>query len=525
MINGHEIMMGRTANEVVANLPTRVSHRVWQWINETPAAIALQEAARSWTYADLGLAVNDAQQHLIDHQVRGGDRLILVCENACVLAAFVLAASDLDAWVVPVNARMSGAELDAILDDCQPRHVIYTVEASSTARKHAERHNASFAQHPRWGEFAFSGTLDSSPEPVCQSGQDQVFAMIYTSGTTGKPKGVMLTHNNVAFVAALSAANRGLGADSRVYVVLPMSHSFGLTAACMATLLEGAMAYLEPSFNPETCLNTLLEQQITMLMGVPPMYSALIEAIKTRGLQPSNLSLSYLSVGGAPLDPETKNSTESFFGLSLHNGFGLTETSPTIAQVRFNEGLDNCSCGRPMPGVEVRLVKDDGGVAATGEIGELWTRGPHVMKGYFRKPELTDNVLNAEGWFNTEDLALQDAAGNLTIAGRTKELIVRSGFNVYPAEIEAVLNAHPLITQSAVVGISHQGDEDVLAYVQTMPGAAITEEDLNAYCKEKLTGYKRPSKITLMDALPASNTGKLLKARLKEMATLSLQKA
>ena len=525
MINGHEIMMGRTANEVVANLPTRVSHRVWQWIKDTPDAIALQEAARSWTYADLGLAVNDARQHLIDHQVRGGDRLILVCENACVLAAFVLAASDLDAWVVPVNARMSDAELDAILDDCQPRHVIYTVEASSDARKHAEQRSATFTQHPLLGEFAYGGTLDSTPEPVCQRGQDQIFAMIYTSGTTGKPKGVMLTHNNVAFVASISAANRGLGPASRVYAVLPMSHAFGLTAACMAGLMTGATTYLEPRFNPEVCLNTLLEQKITMLMGVPPMYSALIEAIKTRGLRPSNLSLSYLSVGGAPLDPETKSSTESFFGLPLHNGFGLTETSPTISQVRFNEGLKDCSCGRPNPGVEVRLVKADGSDAAIGEIGELWTRGPHVMKGYFRKPELTQKVLNAEGWFNTEDLALQDAAGNLTIAGRTKELIVRSGFNVYPAEIEAVLNAHPLITQSAVIGISRQGDEEVLAYVQAMPGAAISEEDLHAYCKEKLTGYKRPSKITLMAALPASNTGKLLKARLKEMARLSIQQS
>lgn len=525
MIGGNEMFMGRTANEVVANLPTRVSHKVWQWINETPDAVALQEAARSWSYADLGHAIEAAQQHLIDHQARGGDRIMVVSENSCLLAAFVLAASDLDIWVAPTNARMSGAELDVILGDCQPRQVIYTVEASSDARKHAQHRAATFEQHPLWGEFAFSDTQDSIPEPVCQNGEDQVFAMIYTSGTTGKPKGVMLTHNNVAFVAALSAANRRLGAGSRVYAVLPMSHAMGLTVACMASLMEGATTYLEPRFDPETCLNTLLEQKITMLMGVPPMYSALIEAIKTRGLRPSNLSLCYLSVGGAPLDPETKSSTESFFGLPLHNGFGLTETSPTISQVRFNEGLDNCSCGRPIPGIEIRLVKADGEETTTGETGELWTRGPHVMKGYFRQPELTEKVLNTQGWFNTEDLALQDSAGNITIAGRTKELIVRSGFNVYPAEIEAVLNAHPLITLSAVVGISRQGDEEVLAYVQTMPGADVCEEDLKAYCKEKLTGYKRPSRITLMDALPASNTGKLLKARLKEMAKLSVQEA
>ncbi len=523
MIGGDEIIMGGAVKELIANLPERVSHKIWQWIKETPQAIALQEAGRDWTYADLGEAIKEAQQHLKARQVRGGDRIMLVCENSCAQVAFLLAASDLDIWVALINSRMSGAELDAIRDDCQPRHIIYTVNVSSDARKHAERHGATFEQHPRWGEFAYSGTLDTSPEPVYESNQDQVFAMIYTSGTTGKPKGVMLTHKNIAYTCTMSGMIRGVTQGQRIYVVLPMSHSFGLSSACLATLYAGATAYLEPRFAPETCLNTLLEQKITMFLAVPPMYSALIEAIKTRGLRADNLALEYLSVGGAPLDPETKATTESFFGLPLHNGFGLTETSPTISAARRDEGLEDCSCGRPVPGTEVRLVKRDGSDADAGGVGELWVRGPQVMKGYFRQPNLTAKVLNAEGWFNTEDLAQLDSVGNISIVGRTKEMIVRSGFNIYPAEVEAVLNAHPMITQSAVVGVTHQGDEDVQAYVQTMPGASISEEELKAYCKEKLTAYKRPSKITLMATLPATNTGKLLKSRLQELAKLSLE--
>ncbi|MES9971789.1 MAG: AMP-binding protein [Candidatus Thiodiazotropha sp.] len=523
MTGGDEIFMGLTIQEIVASLPKRVSHKIWQWIEEIPEAIALQEAGRDWTYADLGTAIHAARQHLKEHQVRAGDRIMLVGENACVEVAFILAASDLDIWVAIINARLSGPELDAIRDDCQPRHIIYTVNVSRDANEHAVRHGAVFQQHPLWGEFAYSGTYNTDPEPLFEDPRDQVFAMIYTSGTTGKPKGVMLTHKNIAYTCTMSGIIRGVTRGQRVYAVLPMSHSFGLSVVCLATLYGGASVYLEPRFNPDTCLDTLLKQKINMFMGVPPIYSLLIEAIKTRGLRGDNLALEYISVGGAPLDPETKAATESFFGLVLHNGFGLTETSPSISTTRRNERLGNCSCGRPLPGTDIRLLKADGCEANTGEVGELWVRGPQVMKGYYRQPELTEKAINAQGWFNTEDLAQLDDAGNISIVGRTKEMIVRSGFNVYPAEVEAVLNAHPMITQSAVVGITHDGDEDVFAYIQAIPGKPISEDEIKAYCREKLTAYKCPSKIILMDTLPATNTGKLLKSHLSELAQRSLK--
>jgi acyl-CoA synthetase (AMP-forming)/AMP-acid ligase II len=175
MFGGDEISLGQSVNDLVANLPKRISHRIWEWIEAIPQAIAVQEAGRDWTYADLGSAILEARQHLKDYQVRGGDRIMLVDENACIQVAVILAASDLDIWVALINARLSGPELDAIRDDCKPRHIIYTVNISSDAKDHAVRHGATFKQHPHWGEFAHSGTLDMDPEPVFESNQDLTF--------------------------------------------------------------------------------------------------------------------------------------------------------------------------------------------------------------------------------------------------------------------------------------------------------------------------------------------------------------
>lgn len=519
MISGEEILMGQRADELVSQLPRRVSDKINSWIRNSPTATALQEEKRTWNYAQLGQAISAAREHLEKHGVRPGDRIMLIAENCCALVAFMLAASELDAWVAIINARLSAREIDEIQRDCEPRHLIYTVECSPEALKHATRNNAIFEQHPLLGELAYSATLDAAAEPVFAQAKDQVYAMIYTSGTTGKPKGVMLTHRNIAFIATISGALRGLAATDRVYAVLPISHVFGLASTCMGTLFAGGCLYLAPRFDTQLCLQTLTAKGITVLQGVPPMFSALVESFKISGVPPENLSLRYMSCGGAPLDPQTKAVTEGFFGLALNNGYGMTESSPTITQTRIDEPLQSCATGRPIPGVEICLMDKTGHPVSTGDAGELWVRGPNVMKGYFRQPEQTAQVLNAQGWLNTQDIAQLDASGNLSIIGRTKEMIVRSGFNVYPAEVEAVLNAHPSVTQSAVIGQAHNGDENVLAFVQPLPGTDLTVEELQSYCKQQLTAYKRPSSITLMESLPATATGKILKSRLLDFAT------
>ena len=201
----------------------------------------------------------------------------------------------------------------------------------------------------------------------------------------------------------------------------------------------------------------------------------------------------------------------------MHNGYGLTESSPTVSQTRLERPRHDCSVGEVIPGVSVRTVDGAGRDVAMGEPGELWVRGPNVMKGYYRDAELTARVI-IDGWLNTGDIARIDPDGALFIVGRTKELIIRSGFNVYPVEVEAVLNSHPSVSQSAVVGRVAGDNEEVVAFVELKPGFQATEEEISLYTTNQLSPYKRPCEIIIMSALPAAATGKILKGKLKEMA-------
>jgi acyl-CoA synthetase (AMP-forming)/AMP-acid ligase II len=222
-----------------------------------------------------------------------------------------------------------------------------------------------------------------------------------------------------------------------------------------------------------------------------------------------------MSVAGAPLDLELKVRVEKELGLPLSNAFGITECSPGISGVRAEAPRSDNSVGVLVPGIEARIVGRDGAVVANGEIGELHVRGPNVMRGYYRAPDLTAKAIDPDGWFGTGDLARFEGDA-LFIVGRAKEMIIRSGFNVYPAEIEAVLSTHSAVVQCAVVGRSVEGNEEVVAFVQLLKGSKVNARDLMAHVAPQLTSYKRPSEIILLDALPATSTGKILKHKLAE---------
>jgi long-chain acyl-CoA synthetase len=227
--------------------------------------------------------------------------------------------------------------------------------------------------------------------------------------------------------------------------------------------------------------------------------------------------LRVITSSGAPLDPVTKAGVEGLFGMPLHNGYGVTECSPTIAMTRPESPRKDTSIGRVFPGVEVKFIGVDGQEVAPGEIGELHVRGPNIMKGYYRAPEETAAAIDSEGWFNTRDLArLVD--GNLLIVGRTKDLIVHQGFNVYPAEVEAILNSHPAVAQSAVVGRMIGGDEEVIAFVQLVPDATLSTTDLAEFAAQHLAKYKRPSEILFVPSMPLTPTGKVVKGELLKIA-------
>jgi acyl-CoA synthetase (AMP-forming)/AMP-acid ligase II len=504
--------------DLLAALPRRIGELPRRWAAEEPGRPALVDRGITFSYGQLVQAFASAAGSLRAQGVRAGDRVMIVGENCIEQVVLLFAVAELDAWVVVVNARLSAREIDAIRDNCGARRLFYLTGVSEEARGHAERHGATALDLGVGGPVAM-GPLDpgTHAEPVHAEGNKQVAALVYTSGTTGSPKGVMLTHRNLLYVATLSARLRGLSRGDRAYGVLPISHVYGFTSVLLGTLGAGACLLLEARYAPERLADALAHQELSMLQGVPAMYARLLEWIDA-GNKLSTPRLRFIYAGGSPLDPTLKVRVEALFGLTLHNGYGLTEGAPTVSHTRIEAPRADCSVGTPLPGLEVRLVAPGGADAAAGEPGELWVRGPNVMRGYYRNPELTREVLSPDGWLNTGDLARQDPDGALHIVGRTRELIIRSGFNVYPVEVEAVLNSHPAVVQSAVVGREVPGNEEVVAFVEVMPGETVTPAALLAFAGERLAAYKRPCEIVILPALPAAATGKILKGRLKEMA-------
>jgi long-chain acyl-CoA synthetase len=292
----------------------------------------------------------------------------------------------------------------------------------------------------------------------------------------------------------------------------------GLSVVLLGSLYHGATLHLAARFDPGRVLMAIQHEGLSVILGTPAMYSLLVEYAELKGLEcVSGHSLRVISAAGAPLDPATKAAAERLFGITLHNGYGITECSPTITQTRLDRPRRDCSVGPIWPGVEVELVNGSGKPVPTGDIGEVRVRGPNLMTGYYRAPDETAAAINAEGWFKTGDLARFED-DHLFIVGRTKELIIRHGFNVYPAEVELVLNAHPGVTQSAVIGRLRDGIEDIIAFVQPRPGVAITPAQLADHAAQQLASYKRPTEIVVLPTLPAAANGKILKSELVRFA-------
>jgi len=503
---------------LLAALPARISDLATLAAARDPQHVALIEDARRLTNAQLADAVEAAAALLRQWGVRGGDRVMIVAENSIAQIVLLFATARLDAWALVSNARLSAAELDAIRAHAQPRVTAYAVESSRDAGQHAQRHRANEAPHiaPDIGAWSYTVDASAQAEPVEAANYRQCAALIYTTGTTGAPKGVMLSHRNLLFIAAVSSRLRQVRPDDVVYAVLPISHVYGFASVCLGSLYAGATLRLAPRFAPESVRAALADEGVTIFQGVPAMHAKLLEHLRTHGHAWRAPRLRFVYSGGSPLDAALKAHVERSYGLPLHNGYGMTESSPTVAQTMLDAPRSDCSVGEVIPGVEVRFVGLDGADAAPGEVGELWVRGPNVMLGYYRSPEQTRAAVTQDGWLKTGDLARQDPDGALHIVGRSKDLIIRSGFNVYPAEVEHVLNAHPQVVQSAVIGRPVEGNEEVVAFVELGEHATATPAELAAWCAQRLAPYKRPAEVKILAALPAASTGKILKHRLRE---------
>jgi acyl-CoA synthetase (AMP-forming)/AMP-acid ligase II len=504
------------AAEVLSGLPNRIHEVIDRHVKQTPDRSALIEDGGAMTYRELDVAVRGTAAALGSLGVRAGDRVMIVSENCIALACLLLAASRLDAWAIVVNPRLSPRELDQIRDHSGARRVFLTTGASREAAVHAARYEASVQNVGPLQQIGVTSLNEATaPEPVEVDAAKQVAVLIYTSGTTGTPKGVMLTHRNLLFSAKTTAWFRRMDANDKVYLVLPISHIVGISLLIM-TLMTGARARLTCKYDPAALAKAMAEEGVTIVNGVPATFQRLLEYKRLAGLSKLDRgALRLIAVAGAPLDLDLKSGVEAELGLSLLNGYGITECSPGISGVRFDAPRNDSAVGRLLPGIETRIVGRDGNAVAEGEVGELHVRGPNVMRGYYRAPDLTAKAINADGWFNTGDLARFDG-DCLFIVGRSKEMIIRSGFNVYPAEIEAVLSTHDAVVQCAVVGRAVEGNEEVVAFVQLLQGSNASPQDLMAHIAPQLTSYKRPSEIIVLEALPATSTGKILKHKLAE---------
>ena len=466
-------------------------------------APALRDAGgTAWTYAELRDASREAAVQLREAGAAPGDRVLILAENCAEAVAHLFGAWRIGAWAVPVNARLVRHEVERIVAHARPSVAILTTAASPAAQEHA----AWMAAEPH-GRVALATSCGSDPEA-----DPDTAVLLYTTGTTGRPKGVMLTHANLLFAGRASAAVRGMGPGDLLCGVLPMTHVFGLASMLVASVAGGAALRLEPRFDADRVL-AVLDGGATLFPGVPQMHAAVMRRARERGRVRLDGHLRYASSGAAPLDPAWKRDAEAFYGVPLQNGYGLTESTAGVATTSNPPGDPDVSTGPPLEGVEVRI---DESVRGGGEgAGEILTRGPHVMRGYYRAPEETAAVLSPDGWLRTGDLGRIDARGRLHVVGRAKELIIHGGFNVHPPEVEAALNDHPAVVQCAVVGRPREGgDEEVVAFCQLAREGAATEAELAAWARERLAGYKRPARIVTTGPLPAAPTGKVLKHEL-----------
>lgn len=489
-----------------------------QRLASAPQEVFLYAPEREWTFADLGTLVDALAREMQAHGVVEGDRVLIVAENCPEHVALILACSRIGAWSCGVNARMSRGEIRAFIAKADPRLVYFTAGVSDVAAGHAQDADAVPSVVAGLSRSPVRTQALAEPAPLAQ----QVAAVIFTSGTTGTPKGVLVSHAGLLQFARVSSQSRALGPQDRSYAYLPMTHIFGLGTVLMASLYAGAGLLMRSRFDPADVFDALAHHGLSNLQGPPAMFTRLLAWLDEQGIdQPAAPALRYVYTGAAPLDMALKHAVQRRFGQPLHHGYGLSEYAGALCLVPRGSQREDTSAGYLVEGAELRIVDTEGRDLPAGERGEIWMRGVGLMPGYFRDPEATAQVMQPGGWYASGDLGYQDADGALYVVGRLKEMIIRSGFNVYPGEVEAVLNSHPAIQRSAVVGQRESdGNEAIWAFYEVRPGAATAPDDLraalHAHVAEHLAPYKRPSHFIAMDSLPMTQSGKVLKRSLLE---------
>ncbi|MFI0467693.1 class I adenylate-forming enzyme family protein [Saccharopolyspora sp. 5N102] len=486
-----------------------VAGPLWEHAAARPDAVAVRAGADVWSYARLRDASAAFGGELRARGVRTGDRVLLVAPTVPEFAVAYLGAHLIGAVVITMNTMATTPEIDYVVEDSGARLLVAWHEAREPAQRVADER----ALHLR---VLGPGAAAEEGEPVhtpVDLDRQCTAVLLYTSGTTGRPKGVELTVANLLDTARTLVEQLHLTAADRCGTGLPLFHVFGQAVCLNLALAAGCSISLLSPFDPTAMLGMIRRDRLTLVAGVPTMWNAMLHAAGDFG--PDDFAdLRLASSGGASLPGEVISAFSERFGCTILEGYGLTESTAAATYHSPDHEQRVGSVGLPLPGTAVEVRGPDGDALPAGEVGEVYLRGPSVMKGYWNRPEETAADL-ADGWLKTGDLGRLDEDGYLHIVDRVKDLIIRGGYNVYPREVEEVLYQHPDIVEVAVIGVPDERyGEEVAAVITARPGAEIAPEELRAWAKEQLSAYKVPHLIRFVDALPKGATGKIQKRAL-----------
>jgi long-chain acyl-CoA synthetase len=487
---------------------------------------------RVTTYGELRDQVDHFRGGLASVGVGQGDRVALVCTNSVQFVVGYLATAGLGAVTVPLNPTSPAPELQTEIATVGAKVVIVerssavtwaTVERSTVPSVETvitTEPQSAAAPGARDTVVHFDDLLTVEPVERIDVEPDSLAVLIFTSGTAGSPRAAMLTHANLrANIEQSLSANGHTNGSDIIYGVLPLFHIFGLNVVLGLALTVGASVVLVQRFDPMTAIQSIHDRGITVIPGAPAMWTAFahFDDLPADSFASVRLALS----GASRLPYSVAETMLARFGVEILEGYGLTEASP-IVTTSTGAPARAGSVGRALTGVDVRLVNDNGD-ALVGDVGEVWVRGDNVFAGYFNDQEATDSVFTDDGWLKTGDMATADDDGYLYLVDRVKDLVIVSGFNVYPAEVEEMLMTHPLVREAAVVGVPHpHTGEAVKAYVVTEAGSVLDEETLIDFSLDHLARYKCPSKVIFVESLPRNTSGKLVRRSLDDALRIGL---
>ncbi len=514
------------------NLATLLENSAQKYTSKT----AFTFMDTSLSFAQINGAANQVANGLVQLGIKPGDKVAISCFNLPYFPIIYNGILKAGAIVVPLSVLLKADEIHYHLENSDAK-AYFCFEGTKDLPMGQMGHEG-FQKTEACEHFIMIMSKADTPSPIegvrtlgslmqdqsphfetMETKSSDTAVIIYTSGTTGRPKGAELTHSNLFINAVVSSDLFECKSEDVYLIVLPLFHIFAMTVLMNVALYKGSSSILLPRFDAEAVLNLLDEHEVSVFAGVPTMYWGLNSYLDTKDFNISNITsnLRMCISGGASLPVPVLEKFEERFDITVLEGYGMSEGSPVVTFNQMDVGRKIGSVGTPVWGVQVKLVNEEGEEVPVGEKGELLYKGHNVMKGYYKNPEATAKTLE-NGWLHSGDIAVQDKDGFYFIVDRTKDMIIRGGLNVYPREVEEVMMKHPAVSMAAVIGVPHpEMGEEIKAFVVLKDGKVTTEEELMEYTKGNIAAYKYPRIIELIETLPTSATGKILKKELRKV--------